>query len=122
MKPALNDWVWAAPTEVSIQLHQFAGFTPMADNCSGVPKGMPRKWPPAWVRDRSTLVEAKRLSEDPACSKRVKKTTDPSTRMAASPILWRSTVVLQTRMMIQARAAMDSMMAAISAPPTSLLF
>ena len=43
MKPALNDWVWEADIEVSIQPHHCEVEKPAAATWSGEPTGMPRK-------------------------------------------------------------------------------
>jgi hypothetical protein len=109
MKPALNDWVWAAPMVESMK-KSLAGFRPMAAICSGVPMGMPRKVTAWRVMVMSTLVEANRFSEVPACSNRVKNTTAPKIRITASIIRWRSTQVLQAKTMIQPMAASEATM------------
>ena len=97
MKPALNDCTWAAAMPELIQPHHPPVSTPAAASCSGVPMGMPRKVVAWLVMARSTFRAANRLSEVPACSKRVQKTTAPKISTVASIIRWRSSLVWQIR-------------------------
>ncbi|MNN55763.1 hypothetical protein D3C81_1706540 [compost metagenome] len=83
MKPALNDWVWAAVTVASIQKPVGVGM-PAAASWAGVPTVMPNSWKAVGVRLRSTLRSANRFSEVPACSNRVKKITEPKISTTAS--------------------------------------
>ncbi len=82
MKPALNDWVCAAVTVASIQ--KPVGVMPAAASWAGVPMVTPRNCTAVGVRLRSTLRSANRFSEVPACSNRVKKTTEPKISTTAS--------------------------------------
>ena len=88
-------WVWAAVTVASIQKPVGVGM-PAAASCAGVPTVIPRNWKAVGVMLRSTLRSANRFSEVPACSNRVKKTTEPKIRTTASIIRSRWARVWQT--------------------------